>query len=233
MATTYDPYVRRWLETITSWLKRAGGRLGETATHPDRDERILRWVLTLGALIVAVVHVTRPQLAIDGVTLALIGVALLPWARTFLESLELPGGFKVQYRHVQSAGQALIDAAAEVQPPGEVGQVLPERPAYLEVASSDPNLALVGLRIELEKRLRDLARRSGISEADRLTLRRLLDLLRNQDVLGQKEAAALADLIASGNNAAHGANVEPSVSAWAFEVGPSILSYLDRKLNEN
>jgi hypothetical protein len=178
--------------------------------------------------------VSRPQLAIDGVTLALIGVALLPWARTFLESLELPGGFKVQYRHVQSAGQALVDAAAEVQPLGEVGPVPPERPAYLEVASSDPNLALVGLRIELEKRLRDLARRSGISEADRLTpLRRLLDLLRNQGVLGQREAAALADLIASGNNAAHGANVEPSVSAWAFEVGPSILSYLDRKLNEN
>jgi hypothetical protein len=222
--------VRRWLETVTSWLKRVGGRLGETATEPDRDERILRWVLTLGALTVAVVHVSRPQLAIDGVTLALIGVALLPWARTFLESLELPGGFKVQYRHVQSAGQALVDAAAEVQPLGEVGPVLPERPAYLEVASSDPNLALVGLRIELEKRLRDLARRSGISDADRLSLRRLLDLLRNQGVLGQKEAAALADLIASGNNAAHGANVEPSVSAWAFEVGPSILAYLDRKL---
>ena len=77
MATTYDPYVRRWLETITSWLKRTGARLGETATHPDRDERILRWVLTLGALIVAVVHVTRPQLAIDGVTLALIGVGVI------------------------------------------------------------------------------------------------------------------------------------------------------------
>jgi hypothetical protein len=128
--------------------------LGETAAQPNRDERILRWVLTVGALVVAVVHVSRPQLAIDGVTLALIGVALLPWARTFLESLELPGGFKVQYRHVQSAGQALVDAAAEVQPLGEVGPVPPERPAYLEVASSDPNLALVGLRIELEKRLR-------------------------------------------------------------------------------
>lgn len=125
MATTYDPSVRRWLETITSWLKRAGVRLGETAAQPDRDERILRWVLTVGALVVAVVHVSRPQLAIDGVTLALIGVALLPWARTFLETLELPGGFKVQYRHVQLAGQALVDAAAEVQPLGEVGPVLP------------------------------------------------------------------------------------------------------------
>ncbi|HET7489469.1 MAG TPA: hypothetical protein VFJ85_16195 [Acidimicrobiales bacterium] len=59
------------------------------------------WVVTGGAVALAVVHTAFPDLEIDGVTLALLAVAALPWLAPLLTSIELPGGFKFQLREVQ------------------------------------------------------------------------------------------------------------------------------------
>jgi len=62
----------------------------------------LRAAITIGSLLVASGHLLWPHLRIDGITVSLILVALLPWMTVLLKSLELPGLFKVEF-HPQPA----------------------------------------------------------------------------------------------------------------------------------
>src|SRR5438309_2260771 len=118
--------------------------------------RLRSWV-TLGALTVALVHVAFPALAIDAIALLLIVVAVVPWLAPLFKSLELPGGWKVEFQELQKVA-AKADDAGLLSPP-----VAPAiEYAFQSVADRDPNLALAGLRIELEKRLVRLAQLHGV-----------------------------------------------------------------------
>ncbi|MFF2078332.1 hypothetical protein ACFVXG_26695 [Kitasatospora sp. NPDC058162] len=54
--------------------------------------------VTLAAIGLALAHLLSPGAAIDAVTLALVGIAVLPWLGPIFTSIELPGGVKAQYR---------------------------------------------------------------------------------------------------------------------------------------
>lgn len=60
----------------------------------------LRKVISLGALLLALAHIVWPLLAIDFVALGLIVVATLPWLAPLVKSLELPGGWKVEFAEI-------------------------------------------------------------------------------------------------------------------------------------
>lgn len=92
-------------------------------------------------------------------------VALLPWITSLLQSAERPGGVKIEFRDVEAAAaeitgsaasqlQMKVNATAVTKPPPSLPSIVPE---------SDANLALVGIRIEIEKRLRQLAERRYLS----------------------------------------------------------------------
>src|SRR5712691_13469752 len=123
----------------------------------------LRQVVTLGALAIALVHLLWPTLAIDAITLALLVIALLPWLAPIFKSLEFPGGWKVEFQDLQKAAER-AEKAGLLAPQ-------PELPSaeftFQQVAESDPNLALAGLRIEIEKRLASLADKHGIERRGR------------------------------------------------------------------
>ena len=68
----------------------------------------LRQVVSLGALLLALAHIVWPQLAIDAVALALIVIAILPWLAPLVKSLELPGGWKVEFQELQRAASRAI-----------------------------------------------------------------------------------------------------------------------------
>ncbi|MCG8925327.1 hypothetical protein [Lentzea sp. CC55] len=79
------------------------------------------YVISGAALAAAVVHVVWPSAKIDATTVLLLGLALVPWLGNLLESLELPGGLKLQYREleerveqVETEGKASIDDASSV-----------------------------------------------------------------------------------------------------------------------
>jgi len=57
-------------------------------------------IVTGGALAVATAHLMRPAAKIDGVLLALLAVAVVPWLGPFLESVE-GAGWKVTYRRLE------------------------------------------------------------------------------------------------------------------------------------
>lgn len=174
-------------------------------------------------------HLIWPDVQIDLVTIVLLVVAILPWLAAVIRSVELPGGFKIELQDVKAATEKVTASKA-----GRMA--LPETPApgenlefLREVVRGDPNLALVGLRIEIERRLSRLAEQAELPAAPRSLGAMLRDLVRHERI-DRQTAAGLGDLIALGNQAAHGAEVSSNAAAWALDTGPLILEMLDSLL---
>ena len=78
--------------------------------------RVLGVGVTVLALGAGGAHLIWPTLKIDAITLLLLVIALLPWLGGLLESLELPGGYKVKYRDlaakVEQTDQRAVEAAS-------------------------------------------------------------------------------------------------------------------------
>jgi hypothetical protein len=126
------------------------------------------WVKLVVSLVAAVAIVVRllwPTIKIDLVAFGLFVVAVLPWLSSILESAKFPGGWEVKFRDIQRAA-AQVTSGTE---PMSTAAAL--EPAFVSIASRDPNLALVGLRIEIEKRLRQIAAKHGLP--DRSSLRQI------------------------------------------------------------
>lgn len=190
----------------------------------QKRNTVIKVLISLGAVALVAVHLIWPGLTIDAITLGLVIVAILPWLSSLIESAKFPGGWEVKFRDVEAAGQK-ITASSEV-----TAEVPSPKPSYLEISDQDPNLALVGLRIEIEKRLRILAEKHQIPS--QRSLMRLFDELRKRDILNDASMSGLQELVMAGNQAAHGAKVEHRIAEWAFDYGPIILTALDEKLDK-
>jgi len=62
----------------------------------------IKLIVTVAALGVAVVH---QRFKVDTITLGLLIMAVLPWVSSFLQSAELPGGWKFQFDQVKEEQQ--------------------------------------------------------------------------------------------------------------------------------
>ena len=118
-------------------------------------------------------------------------------------------------------------------PPRRHGVLAAEHDHCLTRAESTVQLLLpvppcrdAQFRIEVEKRIRELARANGLGN-DRDTLQRLIRDLTNRGVIPPDAGSGLIEMIALGNRAAHGAEVSAEAAAWVLDVGPSILLQLD------
>ena len=165
-----------------------------------------------------VARIVWPDIKIDAITIGLVILVALPWLSGIFDSLEFPGGWKISYRKFENATQQIPD------PPEDFA--IPDAPPRLPSETVDANLALVGLRIELERRLLAAAEANSIEVRTR-GLRGLTDALRRQGLIDSDTATALNEMISMGNSAAHGAEVTPEVRDLVLKDGPRILAYLD------
>ena len=190
--------------------------------------KMLRQVVTLCALILAVAHLIWPDIAIDAITLALVVIAILPWLAPLFKSLELPGGWKVEFQELQKAA-ARADTA---------GLLAPELSrsdgafSFQSISKRDPNLALAGLRLEIEKRLSQLAEVSSVEQRRPMGIGQLLRALTQREVLTNEERFILSDMVNMLNAAVHGATVDRKSADWAINVGPRLLTSLDERIEE-
>jgi hypothetical protein len=186
-------------------------------------QRRVRRIVTLVALALAIAHLLFPDLAIDAITLGLLAVAVIPWLAPLVKSLELPGGWKVELQEMYQVSSRAQDAGLIS---ADLGSPAPEHSFQL-VADRDPNLALAGLRIEIERRLLRLAEQHQIP----LRSRGIGSILRELDkrgVLTSEQRSVLADMVSLLNAAVHGADVDRRASEWAMEIGPGLLQSLDK-----
>lgn len=187
--------------------------------------RKVQYTITLGALLLALAHLIWPSLTIDVITLALVVIAIIPWLEPLLKSLKLPGGLEVEFKDLEDTKERLEKTG--LLPP--TPKAPPAAHTFLVVAQEDPNLALAGLRIEIEKRLIVLAEKTG-------GLPRIKGVggylyhLRDKGVLSQEQHSVLADMVGILNSAVHGTEARKDVAAWAMDVGPNLLAELDRRI---
>lgn len=190
-----------------------------------QDYRRLQIIVSLGALLIAATHIIWPLIKIDLITITLIVIAILPWLAPLFKSLEFPGGWKVEFKDVQNAKDKADKAGLLVtESKGEKPEY-----AYLQIAEQDPNLALAGLRIEIEKRLMRIAQVNDVS-MQRAGVGQLLRILSERDILTNQERSALADIIGVLNNAVHGASVDQQTVDLAMEMGARLIEALDEKI---
>ncbi|MBW7992485.1 MAG: hypothetical protein FVQ84_21060 [Planctomycetes bacterium] len=185
----------------------------------------LKISITAISILLIIIRLIWPNINIDSITLGLLVVAVLPWLSPLIKSVELPGGTKVEIRNLKDASDKIV---GDTPIPSE--QLTPEA-SYLEIADIDPNLALVGLRIEIERRLRTLG--SQFNFPINKPLRQIILDLRSDNVITHDVANGLVVLTRAGNSAAHGAWVEKDVADWAIDSGRKILAYLDQLLKDN
>src|SRR5262249_47318430 len=102
-------------------------------------------------------------------------------------------------------------------------------PTYESIYNTDSTLALVGLRIELERRLGELAAISGLTGPLRGT-GHLIRILSEAGVLDRDEASVIADLLPLMNKAIHSEEYSREAAGWAIQVGPKLLAGIDRKI---
>lgn len=200
----------------------------------------LRQIVSLGALLLALVHIIWPQLAIDAVALALIVIAILPWLAPLVKSLELPGGWKVEFQELQKAELRAESAGLLAEVPSQGDAAF----SFQSIAVRDPNLALAGLRIEIEKRLSLLAEIHGLnlrmassSNGDLkprrpMSVGQALRALAQAEILTGEERSILSDMVNMLNAAVHGAEVDSRAATWAIEIGPRLLASLDERIAE-
>lgn len=77
--------------------------------------RLLSILITVGALALAAVHVVRPQLNIDAVTIALVVLASIPWLAPIIKSVTLPGGLGFELRDVQEQLNQVATRVSKVE----------------------------------------------------------------------------------------------------------------------
>lgn len=178
------------------------------------------------AVAISVVHIIWPDLKIDAITLTLVILAIVPWMAPIFKSLEFPGGWKLEFQ----------EELARVRQEAEVAGLIDSRSmknnveyGFMEIAESNPGLAMAGLRIEIEKSLKAIAKHEGI-EFKRYGINFLIRGLYEKQIISNQEKAALADIIGTLNRAVHGEELDYHATLWVIDIGPQILSSLNKKI---
>jgi hypothetical protein len=188
----------------------------------------IQYAISALAIILIVTHLIFPSLSVDSIIVALVIIAVLPWLGPIFRSFEFPGGFKVEYQEFLRA-EMEADAAGLLAP--IESDVRENEYSFQLIQKSNPNLALAGLRLEIETRLRRIAEANDISVMNR-SAHGLVALLVNDGIFQKREGQVIQELLRLLNPAVHGAEVEPRTVEWAIEIGPRILHALDQRLGE-
>lgn len=156
---------------------------------------------------------------IDATSLGILTIISLPWLISFISHAELPGGIKVQFKDIQKIVESI-----------STDKATPKSNIFKDLYITDPNIAAVHLRIELEKRLNTLLELSGLGTIRTKGIAHSLNILFSHEILNREKFGGLSELISIGNKAAHGAKLDDDILIWMQEYGPSIISSLDNRI---
>jgi hypothetical protein len=183
---------------------------------------MLKYGITIAAVAMGIAHIAWPQLKIDAITVTLVFIAIAPWAAPLLKSLELPGGWKFQFQDLLRVEEKANRAGLLTESNGTQEMEY----SFQYITEKDPKLALAGLRIEIEKRLVEIAESNSIPVRD-AGIRNLLRILSERGVLSQQQRIVLNDITSHLNAAVHGGEIDNRAAEWVLDVGTRLLKTLD------
>jgi hypothetical protein len=183
---------------------------------------MVKILITILFLILTILHIAFPDIKIDSITIVLLFFSLLPWIIHIIKTIEIPGVGKIEINDLNKVKEKVEKSEKFTK----VALNLNNVQLYETLIENDPNLALAGLRIEIEKKLIKLAESNNIS-VNKKGLKSIIIELKKKDIFNQNESAAIADLLGILNRAVHGAEVDQNTAFWAIDLGSNILSSLD------
>jgi hypothetical protein len=116
----------------------------------------------------------------------------------------------------------------------EVGKFATDKDIEIEKAKDlrsytdiDPTLALVGLRIEIERSMRQIAEKAGIES--RLGISQMARKLSEKGLISREVFSMISDMSPALNAAAHGVEISRENIDWVRQNGPTVLAALAPK----
>ena len=194
------------------------------------NKKNIKWTISVIAIILTVVHIIFPKLNIDLITVFLLALAIIPWLESLFKSVELPGGLKFEFQDLERIELEAKEAGLLNNEISEKEEGYNYDYPFIELAKTNQSLALVSLRIEIEKRLRLIAEKFSI-DANRNSMSRILKILSQKGILSPQEDSTIRDMIYTLNQAAHGVDFDERTAEWIIDNGPQIVYSLDSKIN--
>jgi hypothetical protein len=102
--------------------------------------------------------------------------------------------------------------------------VVPTEPTWTTIG--DPNLALAGWRIDVERELKRLSTQSDVPASTQRIPRKMVSTLAERGVITNAVANSLQDMLTIANRGVHGAKVDTGVLEIIRTDGLTILNYL-------
>jgi len=183
-------------------------------------------------IILIILHAIFPQFAIDTTTIALIVILIFPWLLPYIKTAKLPGGIEITTREIEQLVEVTRRSAIGTEPVAARpirDRTMPPQRMHSMLFKTDPNLALASLRIEIERKLKEIARRREL-DAERLPIEWILDILRQREIIGPSEFESLRLIIDVCNKAVHAEEVDPRLALTVLDIGDLALDYLDSKI---
>lgn len=182
--------------------------------------KIIGGVISVLFIVLASLHIFVDDVTVDTIAIMLFVLASLPWMLPYLKSFELPGGVKIELKDVKTAIE-------KVSGGDETPSAATSDYDYLKVISAhDPNLALVAIRIEIEKAVRSALGSEGRPVSLPTAIRQLV----SDDIITQSVASGLTEFISLGNQAAHGVEVDTQAAEYVIENAANILKPFKEQL---
>ena len=172
-----------------------------------------------------------PNIKIDLITVFLVALAMIPWLESLFKSVELPGGLKLEFHDLKRVELEAKDVGLieENQEEKTENDDITQKYNFIELADKNLGLALTSFRIEVEKRLRQIAERYSI-DTHRSSMSKILQTLTQKAILSVQENSTIRDMIYTLNQASHGIEYDDRIAEWIIENGPKILKSLDNKI---
>ncbi|KUG13794.1 hypothetical protein BEI02_03325 [Elizabethkingia sp. HvH-WGS333] len=192
-----------------------------------KSKKTIKIIISITATIFIACHLIFPNLNIDLITVILFCLILIPWVEPLFKSVELPGGVKLEFQELEKIEKeakevGLIDEQ-------QINVATSKNYDFIEIANTNQALALVGLRIEIEKKLREIANKYNL-ETQRLSVSQIIRLLSDKNILTIQESNVLRDILSTLNQASHGVEYDGRTGDWIIEVGPELIESLHNKV---
>ncbi len=128
----------------------------ENKQEQQKNYAWLRWLITVIAILVAVIRIIFPDLSIDAVSLGLIILALAPWLSPIIKSIEIAGVGKIELQELKSQVEQLQGAvmSANLKADLATATVTPKDEAKNDDLPQQRLLDLAKRYVELRKALR-------------------------------------------------------------------------------
>jgi hypothetical protein len=126
-------------------------------------------------------------------------------------------------RYLQEELGKVIDAEFT-----EVTSQMQQQPEQDRYADDDLVLALAKVRIDLERMIREIGKRSGLVRSDtRFNLSRTLSMLEHRDILPLAAITAIREILPICNRAIHGEDIDRASAQSVIDVAREVMVILE------